>query len=95
MFPKSFGKFCHNNSVFHAQANKLPRINQKLPKESYATHLNKIKENRIGFNLIAETSSFDLDFNYHNHSSPIYDCSLLNQQTEFNNKIKKHHQNET
>ena len=38
--------------------------------------------------MIAETSNFDLELNYHNHSSPIYDSSLLNQQTEVNNRIK-------
>ena len=41
-----------------------------------------------GFNQIVENSNFDLQLNYHNHSSPIYDTSLLNQQTEFNNRIK-------
>ena len=39
-------------------------------------------------NLIAETSNFDLELNHCNHSSPIYDSRLLNQQTEFNNSIK-------
>ena len=80
----------HNYSLIHTQANKTPCINQNLPKEQYATHQNKkVKTSHDNdFNSNAENSNFDFELNYHNHSSPIYDSSLLNQQTEFNNRIK-------
>ena len=80
----------HNYSLIHTQANKTPCINQNLPNEQDATHQNKkVKTSHDNdFNSIAENSNFDFDLNYHNHSSPIYDSSLLNQQTEFSNAIK-------
>ena len=78
----------HNYSLIHTQANKTPCINQNLPKEQYATHQNKkVKTSHDNdFNSIAENSNFIFDLNH--HSSPIYDSSLLNQQTEFSNAIK-------
>ena len=80
----------HNYSLKHAQAKKSPRMNKNLPKEQYATHQNKTVQtlNYNDFNFIAETSNFDHELNYHNHSSPIYGSSLLNHQTEFINRIK-------
>ena len=44
--------------------------------------------NDIDLNSIAETSNCDLELKYHHYSSLIYDSSLLNQQSEFNNRIK-------
>ena len=80
----------HNCSLIHTKANKSSHIYQNLPKEQYVTHQNKKAKtsNDNDFDLIVETSNFDLDFNYHNHISPIFESILLNQQSEFNNRIK-------
>ena len=50
-----------------------------MPKEQYTTHKNKkVKTSDDNdFNTIAENSNFDLEFNSHNHISPIYDCREL------------------
>ena len=79
-----------NYTLLHTQRNDSSQINQNLPKDQYLIHQNKkVKtSHNSDFNLIAETSNFDLEVNHRNHCLPIYDSSLLNQQTEFNNRIK-------
>ena len=79
-----------NYTLLHTQRNDSSQINQNLPKDQYLIHQNKkVKtSHNSDFNLIAETSNFDLEVNHRNHCLPIYDSSLLNQQTEFNNIIK-------
>ena len=88
--PTVISKKYLNYFLVCTHTNESPCIDQNVLKKQYQTHQDKKAKtsNDIDFNLIHEYTNCDLDLNNNNHCSSIYDSSLLDEKTEFNNRIK-------